>query len=224
MPKINIIFNSCKKNRNYFNSTLIVYKTGEEKTKALSKLNSLLLLDFHNLSQELVLPGNIYEVIENNNPIYFNTFYYKDNEINITEHSAFKGIKNDVTSSGNDEPKTIKRIAIEISPPCDFAGRKKQLQSRLVGGIILDDDKILRDKYFKGEGFYSFLYPLHIEGIEKPQMVIFDFYKFQTVKEEELRDLNKYKIFAKAKDKLFADVLQKLSSHTARLGIAIMYP
>jgi len=39
-----------------------------------------------------------------------------------------------------------------------------------------------------------------------------------------LKNSLEYKIIAKAKDKLFADVLQKLSSHTARLGIAILYP
>jgi hypothetical protein len=120
--------------------------------------------------------------------------------------------------------KISKRIAIEITPPCDFAGRKNQSQSRIIGGIILDFDKDLRERYFKGDGFYSYLFPVNISGIEGPQMIIFDFYKFQTVKENCLKNATNFPILMKAKDKLFADILQKFSSHTARLGIAILNP
>lgn len=200
------------------------YQKDEEKIKAFSKLNSLLLLDFHNLSQDIILPGNIYEVLDEQNPIYFNEFYHKENEIKLNEHKDFKDKKEDADEKDTEENKTIKRIAIEVTPPCDFAKKKKQFQSRIVGGIILDFDEQLREKYFKGEGFYHFLYPIYLEGIKKPQMVIFDFYRFQTIKEDKLKDKSEYKIITKAKGKLFADILQKLSSHTARLGIAIMYP
>lgn len=207
------ISNNYESVQNLFsNPDRLKYDKNDEKIKIFAKLNSLLLLDFHNLLQDTVIPGNIYEVVEKQNSIYFNKFYNsKGIEINVDENEDFRD-------------KVNKRIAIEVTPPCDFAKKKKQLQSRVVGGIMLDDDNALRDKYFKGEGFYSFLYPIYIDGIEKSQMIIFDFYRFQTVKEDELRDNNRYKIFVKAKDKLFADVLQKLSSHTARLGIAIMNP
>lgn len=201
------------------------YEPSEQKTKVFSKLNSLLLLDFDNLLQDVVLPGNIYEVEDDQSPIYINGFYCKEIEIKIGEHLDFNYYEAKDTKKENPTGNRVnKRIAIEITPPCDFAGKKKQLQSRIVGGIILDCDDKLRKKYFKGDGFYSFLHPVYIEGIEKPQMIIFDFYRFQTIKEDELKDSSKYKIIAKAKDKLFADILQKLSSHTARLGIAILYP
>ncbi len=55
-------------------------------------------------------------------------------------------------------------------------------------------------------------------------MAIFDFYKFQTINESDLINKCKFKVIMKTKDKLFADILQKLSSHTARLGIAALYP
>lgn len=202
----------------------LVYDIDEEKIKVFSKLNSLLLLDLHNLSQELVFPGNIYEILDSQNTIYCNEFFNKETEIKLSEHADFKDKKKDANGKEFEESKAIRRIAIEITPPCDFAGRKKQFQSRIVGGIMFDFDDKLRKKYFTGDGFYSFLYPIYIEELEKPQMLIFDFYRFQTVKEDELKDSAKYKIIAKAKNKLFADILQKLSSHTARLGIAIMYP
>lgn len=211
-------------NELFSNPDNLNHEASEDKNNIFSKLNSLLLLDFHNLLQDVVLPGNIYEVVENQNPIYFNQFYCKDIEIKINEHKDFKDKKKDETNYEIEEPKNIKRIAIEVTPPCDFAGKKKQLQSRIIGGIMLDSDDKIREKYFKGEGFYSFLHPIHFKNIEKPQMIIFNFYKFQTVMEDDLKNTSKYKIIGKAKDKLFADVLQKLSSHTARLGIAILYP
>lgn len=202
----------------------LVYEAGEDKTKVFSKLNSLLLLDFSNLSDTVALPGNIYEVIEEDNPLYFNNFYRKNNEIKVNEHKDFKCETETDTDKNTQEVSTIKRVVIELTPPCDFAGRKKQLQSRLIGGIMLDYDIKLKEKYFNGNGFYSFIHPIFIKGCKNPQMIIFDFYKFQTVNENDLKDKGKYKIFARAKDKLFADILQKLSSHTARLGVAILSP
>ncbi|SEG15512.1 hypothetical protein [Algoriphagus boritolerans] len=208
----------------FLNPNKLKYDSSNGKTRVFSKLNSLLLLDFQNLSQDIALPGNIYEVLENQNQIYFKSFYNKDIEIKLEDHKDFKEKGKDTVGNEIDVPKVIKRIAIEVTPPCDFAGKKKQLQSRIVGGVMLDYDKKIKDTYFKGEAFYSFLHPIQIEGIEKPQMAIFDFYKFQTINESDLINKCKFKVIMKTKDKLFADILQKLSSHTARLGIAALYP
>lgn len=193
-----------------------------EKVLIYSKLNSNLLLDFHNISNDVVFPGNIYEVKAEDSPIYFNNFYNnKGTEIKIDDHEDFnyKDEKGKIIGS-----MINKRIAIEITPPCDFAGRKNQTQSRIIGGVVIDFDGKLKDKYFKSDSFYSYLYPIYIEGLSRPQMIIFDFYRFQTMQEDELINNSNYNVIMKAKDKLFADILQKLSSHTARLGIAILYP
>lgn len=185
--------------------------TTEEKKKAFSKLNSLLLLDFQNLAQNFVLPGNIYEIQTTESLLSINEVFYKENK------KTKKLVLNDES-----DVKVNKRIIIEITPPCDFAQNKKQSLSRVLGGIIIDDDK--SNQYFNGDSYYSYLHPVSIKGLDKPQKIIFDFYRFKTINEDELKDDLKYKIIARAKDKLFADILQKLSSHTARLGIAIMYP
>lgn len=184
------------------------------KVEMFSQINSLLLLDSNNLSQLSAIPGNIYEVVLSDSPLYINSFIDKNNkEINIETDDDFKALNK-------------KRICLEVTPPCDFALHKKQLFSRIIGGILLDYDEGLARKksYFKGENFYNFLHPLKIDGFDKPQMMVFDFYRFQTIKEEQLRNQTNYKIIMKTKDKLFADILQKFSAHTARLGIAILYP
>lgn len=186
----------------------------EEKSVVFSKLNSLLLLDTHNLSQDSPIPGNIYEITDSKSPLYIKELSSKAGIIELDTHEDFKELKK-------------RRICIEITPPCDFAQNKKQSLSRIVGGLQMDFNKdILKGgkSRFKGDNFYSFLYPVNIEGFEKPQMIIFDFYRFQTINECDLRDPQKYRILMKTKDKLFADVIQKLSSHTARLGLAVLYP
>ncbi len=191
---------------------LIYNETPEERNIVYSKLNSLLLLDFQNLFQDSPIPGNIYEITDSESALYIKDVVYKKKIEDIDIHLDFKDLAK-------------RRICIEITPPCDFAQNKKQTFSRIVGGIQMDFNKeILRgsNSPFKTENYYTFLYPVKIEGYENPQMIIFDFYRFQTVKEDELKNPAKFKIIMKAKDKLFADLIQKLSAHTARLGIAIL--
>ena len=210
------IANSYKEVKNLFKETskLNFSEPFEEKSKVYSKLNSLLLLDSQNLSQVSPIPGNIYEISDQKSPLFIKELMYKKKIEDIDIHEDFKDLKK-------------RRVCIEITPPCDFALNKKQSLSRIVGGIQMDFHKdILKgnNSPFKTDNFYTFLYPVHIEGFEKPQMIIFDFYRFQTINEADLKNGSKFKIVLNAKDKLFADVLQKLSSHTARLGIAVLYP
>jgi hypothetical protein len=54
------------------------------------------------------------------------------------------------------------------------------------------------------------------------QMIVFDFRYFGMIKEDELKNAAQYQILFRTKDKLFADIIQKFSSHIARLGLAII--
>ena len=80
----------------------------------------------------------------------------------------------------------------------------------------------IKDK-FKSERFYK-ICPLSIKNYDEPQMIVLDFYKFQTITEKQLSQKDVYEIAMKAKNNLFADILQKLSSHMSRLGLAILEP
>ena len=115
-----------------------------------------------------------------------------------------------------------KIITIEITPPCDFSNSKKQERSRIIQGFMLDYNEKIKDK-FKAERFYK-ICPLSIENYDEPQMIVLDFYKFQTITEKQLSKKDVYEIAMKAKNNLFADILQKLSSHMSRLGLAILEP
>ena len=180
----------------------------DKKYKIFSKLNSMLLIDSENLSQTTPLPGNI---------------YYKKNTVKDKKYFN-KLIKSNITINEDGEINTTinKIIAIEITPPCDFSNSKKQERSRIIQGFMLDYNEKIKDK-FKAERFYK-ICPLSIENYNEPQMIVLDFYKFQTITEKQLSKKDVYEIAMKAKNNLFADILQKLSSHMSRLGLAILEP
>ena len=157
----------------------------------LSGINKKLMLDDINGNQEIVLPGNIYEIID--------------------QESIFKT---------DEQPSNSKPIIIEITPPCDFANKKIK-KNRVLGGFISDFTKPIYDN-LKGICYYKEISPISINETHLSQMIIFDFRYFGILDETELKNVKKYKLILRAKDKLFADILQKLSSHTARLGLAII--
>ncbi|VTX88591.1 Uncharacterised protein [uncultured Aggregatibacter sp.] len=87
---------------------------------------------------------------------------------------------------------------------------------------MLNYDKKIKD-IFKPARFYT-ICPLSISAYKEPQIIVFDFYRLQTISEKQLSQKDKYTIAMKAKNNLFADILQKLSSHMSRLGLAILEP
>jgi hypothetical protein len=181
----------------------------EDEYKVFGDLNSRLLLDFTNNNQQAVLPGNIYEIIKEDNSY-------------IIEDVSFKENKKIVTSKSKTTFKNVKNIILEVTPPCDFAQDKKANRSRFISGLIFDYEKEAK-KYFTGEGFYTELFPIKLPNEENLKMIVFDFKFFSSLNEDELKKPELHKILFRVKDKLFADVLQKLSSHTARLGLPIIH-
>lgn len=112
-------------------------------------------------------------------------------------------------------------IVIEMTPPCDFANGKKA-HPKILGGFIskFDDDRM---KSLKGEAFYTEPHPLFLNNYEDNQMITFDFRYTGIITENNLLDGSKYELLYRAKDSLFADILQKMSSHIARLGLAVLH-
>ena len=110
-------------------------------------------------------------------------------------------------------------IIIELSPPCDFANKEKYAMPKFVSGFITKYDKV---KKIKGNALYTETYPLLIPKIDdKIYAIVFDFRYVNNISEKELQALGNDFVF-RVKDKLFADILQKMSSYTARLGLSII--
>ncbi len=116
-----------------------------------------------------------------------------------------------------DMPTDAKPIFIEMTPPCDFSN-KKSLMPRVLFGYIAKYD-------FKFQGkdcHYKELMPIKLGKDDETKMIIFDFRMVGMIEEDDLKDEDKYKLLFRANDKLFADILQKMSSHMARLGLSII--
>ncbi len=150
-------------------------------------LNTKLFIDDVNLSQEHVIPGNVYRI-------------------------KFHGL---VTSQPEGET-----IAIELTPPCDFSNKKKKL-SRIVAGFILESPSKSKIDKYKHDYEYP-IWPIKINN--KIAMICFDFRMVYGISDSELKESSKYELIFRANHRLFADILQKFSSHASRLGLALINP
>lgn len=166
-----------------------------EELSIFSKLNDRLLIEHDDIDHNSIIPGNVYQVCD------------KDSELVLS-----------------DAPENAINIAIELTPPCDFSQNKKKL-SRLIGGFILssvDKEKwrSIKNNY-KGERNYP-IWPVEIE--EKISLICFDFRILSSASDTALNDDKKFKLLFKVNHKLFSDILQKFSSHAARLGVSLIDP
>lgn len=172
----------------------------KDKEKLSVAINTKFFIDMDNISQEVVIPGNVYQVNVPDSPLRINL-----------EEDYFDG-------KGMDR-RNVKYIAIELTPPCDFSNKK--VGSRMIGGIIADisNENISKAlKIQKCDKLYQ-LKGIQIEGTGH-KLLLLDFRYLYTPKTEDIKDASKYKILFRAKPQLFADILQKFSSHAARLGLA----
>lgn len=174
--------------------------TFEEEMMQISKINSKFLLDLSITNQDIVMPGNVYKIV-------------KENKLLQIKGAPQKQKHNYVP------------IAIEMTPPCDFSHKK--VSSRLIGGFMVDcpmeRDKLNQyvNKTFKADSKYL-IWPIDYDGNMK--FMCFDFRNIYIETDEAVKDASSYKLLFMVKHRLFADILQKFSSHAARLGISIVQP
>jgi len=166
-----------------------------EKLKLYSFINTKLFVDTTNLFQNEVVPGNVYVI--------------KDTSIYAEYPEARR--------------KGREYIMIELTPPCDYSHKK--VFSRCVIGAMFDcptEEKSIADinKSMSAQNRYS-LWPIEINRTLK--YVMFDFRYFVHAGDE-LKDANKMKLIFRMQNRVFADILQKFSSHSARLGTNMLYP
>lgn len=178
-----------------------------------AKINTSLFIDSQNLNTQEVIPGNIYRILDSNS--YLTVPSGEVVEIPI------KGEGDKYVRSKNYNKVDI---AIELTPPCDFTNKK--IYSRFVGGYVFDvplgKNKVgKRDMVFDSprEDKRYAVSPIVVPEEDKVKCIVFDFRYLWTLNENEVLDNTKYALWFKAKPGLFADILQKFSSHASRLGI-----
>jgi len=168
----------------------VEYSFSGDKIKVFANLNEKLFIDSKGMDQNAIIPGNVYEVLDESN-IY-----------------AVKGI-----------PVSATKIIVEVTPPCDFAVDKKAALSRVLGGFFLENLTKAEKEVYGKDLYYKFLNGVTIPDNELPKVFRFDYRYSGSIAENDLKDTSKYKLLFRFKDKLFADILQKSSAHTSRLGI-----
>lgn len=165
----------------------------EEIENIYADINTKLLLD-ENPTGNLVIPGTIYEIVK------------EGNNFRLPEL-----------------PENAKPIIMEMTPPCDFTQKNKS-SSRILSGVILDyNEDLLSKKQWKKDYVYKEIRPISIKDEEKTKMMLFDFRYFSLISDDKLENARNYKLIFRAKEKLFADILQKLSAHFARLGLSVIH-
>lgn len=179
-------------------------------------LNKRLFVEDSCLVETEILPGNVYKILEEDNPLIISS---KD----ITPVPQ-KDLNSERYCDSKDYPKI--NIAIELTPPCDSAHKK--IYSRFIGGYVYDIPLgCYKSSKKKNEVIYTpqkdekkyFLYPIMLPGEKQVKCIMFDFRYLWTSLDSDILDKEKYQLWFKAKPGLFADILQKFSSHASRLGI-----
>lgn len=162
-----------------------------------AKLNTLFFIDPNAISQQIIVPGNVYKVKGGA------LQYAIDDKIEI-KNCTYDAID----------------IAIELTPPCDFSNKKKL--SRVVYGYMIKINEQVSakkkelDNKLKGDNKYCV--KIFLEG--ELQEIVFDFRYLHVPMDENLKNESMYEILFRVKPKLFADILQKFSSHAARVGLS----
>lgn len=171
-----------------------------KKMKISSMLNAKLFIDTEDLSDKHIVPGNVYKVLKDDNPLVISAKPQDFSKYNLS----------------------YENVAIELTPPCDFSNKKAG--SRLIGGFafelkegITKRDLVGMKASLVGDRYYKLC--MVMVG-EKIMVYCFDFRYLFTPSEAELKDQSQYELLFRAKPKLFADILQKFSSHAARLGLS----
>ncbi len=165
----------------------------DEISKKFHKINTKILLD-ENINHQNIIPGNIYEIKDKKSPFLLEACNIQNGDI---------------------------PIIIEITPPCDFSNTKK-VHPKVLGGMLTKFSKNKLSKYNR-EYYYCEIYPLSLNEYDDEMMIIFDFRHIGVLEEKSLKNKRKYHLKYRAKDKLFADVLQKTASHMSRLGLSVFH-
>lgn len=216
------------------------FESVEQKQTISGKLNSMLFIDTTCLSQNDVVPGNVYIVKDERSPLIIKTKAsdkFKENERKKLDKIQLKNREQQERRPNNPqlqeefdlyEPECWD-VAIELTPPCDYSQEKRKM-ARLIGGYIFDvpvdtypwakeKAKIEEMKCLPNNDSikeYS-LGPIFLN--DKVRYIVLDFTYLLSEQIDNLKNEEEYKVLFRAKPKLFAHILQCFSSHAARLGL-----
>ena len=184
----------------------------QDEDAVLAQLNSIFFIDGVGIDQNEIVPGNVYQVLDEESPLI----------VKVEERVKLQKKKpNSDKLVGYYNYDSIP-VAIELTPPCDFSNKK--IASRLVGGYIVNYSANEGNKRLSNSDKNYILPPICIPGDKAVKYIVFDFRHLYTPADDQLKDPSKFKVLFRANHPLFSDILQKFSSHAARLGLKGLEP
>ena len=213
----------------------------EERQSIAAILNTMFFIDDVSLSTKDIVPGNIYKVKKTDSALV------TDRKASVLLKTAEESHSNKIKeynekqrkrSPNNPQLKEVIEpfipecwdVAIELTPPCDYSQNNRKM-ARLVGGYIFDiplgklsdtatktrieDNGCLPNRNSEKE--YT-IGPILLK--DKVRYMVFDYTYLVTESIEKLKNPEYYEVCYRAKPKLFAHILQRFSSHAARLGLS----
>ena len=217
------------------------FEKAEERQSIAAILNTMFFIDDVSLSTKDIVPGNIYRVKKADSALV--TDRKASIALRNAEESRSNKIKEDNERQRKRSPNNpqLKEetesfrpecwdVAIELTPPCDYSQNNRKM-ARLVGGYIFDiplgkfqetskKSRIVEDGCLpKSDSAKEYtIGPILLE--DKVRYMVFDYTYLVTESIEKLKDTEYYEVCYRAKPKLFAHILQRFSSHAARLGLS----
>ena len=213
----------------------------EERQSIAATLNAMFFIDDVSLSANDIVPGNIYRVKNTDSALVTNRKASID--LANAEFSRSNGIKEYNEKQRKKRPNNpqLKEeiepfvpecwdVAIELTPPCDYSQNNRKM-ARLVGGYIFDiplgmlqetskKSRIAEDGCLPNSNSVKEYTIGSILLENKVRYMVFDYTYLVTENIEKLKDTTFYEVCYRAKPKLFAHILQRFSSHAARLGLS----
>ena len=204
-------------------------------------LNTMFFIDDVSLSVKDIVPGNIYKVKKTDSALVTDKKACMALKKAEESHSAKIKEDNEKRRKRNPNNPQLKKkiepfipecwdVAIELTPPCDYSQNNRKM-ARLVGGYIFDiplgkfqetskKSRVVEDGCLPNSNSEKeyIIGPILLNN--KVRYMVFDYTYLVTESTEKLKDPEFYKVCYRAKPKLFAHILQRFSSHAARLGLS----
>lgn len=213
----------------------------EERQSIAAILNAMFFIDDVSLSKKDIVPGNIYRVKKTDSSLVTdrkasmalkNAEELRSNKIKEYNDNQRKSRPNNPQLKNEIEAFIPEcwDVAIELTPPCDYSQNNRKM-ARLVGGYVFDiplgkfqetsnKSRVIEDGCLpnsNSEKEYT-IGPILLEN--KVRYMVFDYTYLVTENIEKLKNTEYYEVCYRAKPKLFAHILQRFSSHAARLGLS----
>lgn len=139
----------------------------------------------------------------------------KQKDKDITETLLKKEVKKEAKRIRDEIKENCKKIALVVTPVCDYAQKNNKIYDRLVKGILIP---YKFKKYIEDKSEAVYILPITITFEKEEYSIIIDFRYFITTDLEN----DDVKVLFRVRQQLLAEVQSKLARHINRQGVLFL--